>query len=323
MGYVIRNNKLRFDYFYGRFLSGFEDSLLQRHDLLIINQIEYLNWTGFESKELVKVPVYLDIHEDNISQADRGPLEKFAFRKYWNWQLRQLERFVAMREKLQITSVERVIADSYSKLLGKPVGVIFNAPDEHELGPSSIDENIIRLVHHGMGTKGRGIETTIRALQKVEKRFTLDLILFSTPQFRLKIEILSRALGVRKRMRILNGVPLAQLIPKLSEYDLSVIIISGVIPGHLNALPNKFFESIHARLGIVTGPNPSMASLVNQHDLGYVMGSWSVSELAQTLNRVSVGELSHFKKKAAQASKLLSSHQSKVVFLEMVKKLVS
>jgi len=321
-GYLIRGNRARFKFFYGRFLDKINSSLVGNYSLVIINQIEYLYWAGFDSERLAKVPIYLDIHEDNINEADRGPAEKFAFRNYWNWQLNQLITFVKGRKNIRITSVERVIADSYSRILNEPVKIIYNAPDVYDLTPNPVSETEIKLVHHGMGTKGRGIETTIKALQRLDKRFTLDLILFPTPLFRLKIEALSRILGVRTRMRILHGVPLSQLMPNLNKYDLSVIVLSGVIPGHLNALPNKLFESIQGKVAIVTGPNPSMAELVKEHNIGYVMGSWSVSDLVLTLNQASAAEISRFKGNTVLASRALSSGQSKEVFFRLIKDLL-
>lgn len=322
-GYLIRGERRRFQFFFGRFLDRHLKHLELGYELVVVNQIEYLPWEGFESNALKEIPVYLDIHEDNINDADRGPLEKFAFRKYWQWQLKQLVKFVGKRDIIVITSVEEVIANSYSDLFRLPVGILYNAPDENDLTPTPVDESAIRLLHHGMGTKGRGIETTIRAIRRLDDRFTLDLILFPTPLFKIKIEFLSRLLGVRKRINILPGVPLADLIPIVNKYDLSVIVLSGVIPGHLNSLPNKLFESIQAKVAIITGPNPSMARLVQENEIGLVMNSWSVDDLVLTLGQVSKGTIEVFKSNTISASQTLSSQKSKELFVKLTHQLLS
>ena len=322
-GYLIRGERRRFQFFFGRFLDRHLKHLELSYELVVVNQIEYLHWGGFDSNALKEIPVYLDIHEDNINEADRGPLEKFAFRKYWQWQLKQLVKFVGKRDRIVITSVEEVIANSYSDLFRLPVGVLYNAPDENELTPTPVDESAIRLLHHGMGTKGRGIETTIRAIRRLDDRFTLDLILFPTPLFKIKIEFLARLLGVRKRINILPGVPLADLIPIVNKYDLSVIVLSGVIPGHLNSLPNKLFESIQAKVAIITGPNPSMARLVQENEIGLVMNSWSVDDLVLTLGQVSKRTIEVFKSNTMAASQTLSSQKSKELFIKLTHQLLS
>jgi hypothetical protein len=130
-------------------------------------------------------------------------------------------------------------------------------------------------------------------------------------------------LGVRKRINILPGVPLSDLIPIVNKYDLSVIVLSGVIPGHLNSLPNKLFESIQAKVAIITGPNPSMARLVQENGIGLVMNSWSVDDLVLTLGQVSKRTIEVFKSNTMVASQTLSSLKSKELFIKLMHQLLS
>ena len=321
-GYLIRRHAARFQFFFGRFLDGVPPEELSNLDLLVVNEIEYIPWLMASQSELSAAPTYLDLHEDHINNADRGLLERFAFRKYWAWQVQNAIEFVKERQsRIAITSVEEVIASSYSKLFSESVQLIYNSPDSNNLKPTLVEEDSVRLVHHGMGTKGRGIEETIRALRRLDDKFTLDLILFATPQFRLKIEILSRLLGVRSRIAIRPGVPLDELPTLLNKYDISIILISGVIPGHLNTLPNKLFESIHSKLAVITGPNPSMSNIVTNSELGLSLASWSFKDLATTLSNLKAEDIQAFKRNADLASSHFSSAQSKQVFVEIVQKL--
>jgi glycosyltransferase involved in cell wall biosynthesis len=297
-------------------------SVFQDVDLLVVNEIEYLNWHEFRSGLLKHQPVYLDLHEDHVNHADRGPLERFAFRQYWKWQLEQCVRFVEQRRgRVSITSIEQVIADSYSRVLSEPVDLIYNAPDQNDLRPSTPNPQSIKLVHHGMGTKGRGIEPTIKALRHLGLRFTLDLILFTTPLYKLKIHVLATLIGAKGRVRILPGVPLSDLPRTLNKYDVSVILSSPVTPGHQNSLPNKLFESMHAKLAIVTGPNPSMMKIVVGERIGVALNSWSASELAKTLEGLTTSQIETFKSNCLAAAKIYSTSQSKLVFFKALKQL--
>jgi len=315
-GYAIRNHSSRFHYFYGRYLDRVPREVFLGLDLLIVDEVEYLAWSNFSNGDLVAVPTYLDLHEDHIKPAHRGPLERIAFLKYWKWQLENLKNFSAERQgPLRITCVEKNIAESYAALLSQRVDLIYNAPDENFLVPSAVNGDQIRLVHHGMGTKGRGIEQTIAAMKLLDSRFTLDLVLFATPQFKLKIELMSRILRVRKRIIISPGVPLAQLHETLNQFDVAIVLAPATrIPTHLNALPNKFFESIHAKLALIVGPNPSMKELVQKHGNGFVLESWKKEALVQKLSSISVLEIQLAKEKSALASKSLSSKASKEAF---------
>jgi glycosyltransferase involved in cell wall biosynthesis len=320
-GYLLRRHTVRFQFFHGQYLDKIPQSALSKLDLLVVNGVQFTPWLE-NSGALSNLPTYLDLHEDHMSDAFRGPLERVAFRKYLKWELKKLNRFVRSRKSaILISSVEEAIAKSYSELFSTPVEIILNAPDPNKLGPTEVDPNSIRLVHHGMGTKGRGIEKTIRALSRLDNRFSLDLILFATPQFRLKIELLSRLLNVRKRIHIQNGVPRSELSVLLNSFDVAVVLAPSKIPSHLNALPNKFFESIHSKLAVIVGPNPSMSKIVDYWKIGVTMNSWSSKELSTTLSSLSIKKITQAKKNAEIAAPQLSSHQSREVFKKLVLKL--
>jgi len=282
---------------------------------LIVNEIEYLAWEGFGKNGLASLPVYLDLHEDHVNDAHRGPLEAVAFKKYWDWQLSQFVSFVRSRNSaIELTCVEKEIAQSYERLVDRPVALIFNAPDNNDLSPTNVNPEQIKLIHHGMGTKGRGIETAIKALADIPKNYTLDLVLFATRLYKLKIKLLSLIFGVRRRVKLEDGIPLDQLPTRLNLADISIVVLSNVTDGHLNSLPNKFFESIHSKLALITGPNPSMASMTKEFGMGVVLETWSSKDLARALMSLSPIEIQRYKANAVLASRQLSSVQSKETF---------
>ena len=323
VGYLIRNHRARFSYFFGRQLDQIPDDFFADTDVLIINEIEYLPWKGLASAALESLPVYLDLHEDHVNDAHRGLLERVAFKSYWDWQLTRFASFVVERKsKLEMTCVEGQIAADYRRLTNREVALLFNAPDVNTLEPRPVNPDQIRLIHHGMGTKGRGIETALQALAKLPGHFTLDLVLFASPLFKTKIKLMARRLRVSERLRLENGVPLSELPERLNRADIAIVVLSTVTKGHINALPNKFFESIHAKLAVVTGPNPSMARLTEQHGFGLAVQSWSSSDLADSLRDLSPKEIEEFKRKAHVASSALSSDQSRVTFTNLMERLM-
>lgn len=323
LGYLIRFHHARFWFFFGRHLNQVPSDFFTGASVIIINEVEYLSWRGFSKENIKNLPVYLDLHEDHVSDAHRGPLEAVAFHAYWKWQLGQLVRFTETRtSRLELTCVEDEIAKSYEALTGKTVHLVYNAPDRNKLGPVSTNPQGIKLIHHGMGTKARGIETTIHALSMLPEQYTLDLVLFSTPIFNLKIQLLTRLLRVSNRVRIEKGVPLLDLPERLNKADIAVVLIPDVTGGHLNSLPNKFFEAIHAKLAVIIGPNPTMAALTKKFGIGVVLNSWKSDELALAIAKLSPIEITEFKKNSDRASQELSSEQSAFTFKKLLTQLL-
>jgi glycosyltransferase involved in cell wall biosynthesis len=169
-----------------------------------------------------------------------------------------------------------------------------------------------------MGTKGKGIEAAIKTLRLLDERHTLDLIVFPTPLFAVKIKFLARLLGVSNRLTVKPGVPLAELPLILNAYDVALIIMSNVTSGHLNALPNKLFESIQSKLAIVTGPNPAMRTIVQKYELGLSLDSWNPEEAASVINSTAAKSWSRHKSNSRIASQKLSSRQSRLVFKQIL-----
>lgn len=324
IGYLIPNNAFRFQFFYGRFIDSHWASINSRYDLLVINGIEYLHWKMFRSSPLQSTPLYLDIHEDHVMPAYRGILERLAFGRYWTWQLNEMLAMVkSHKATVKISSVENRLAGAYEELTGKSVEIIMNAPKTNEFEVSQVQSKQIKLVHHGMGTKGRGIEQILFALRKVRHAFTLDLILFSTPLFNLKIRLLVGILGLGKRVKIQKGVPLSELPKTLSKYDISLILLSSKTPGHLNSLPNKFFESMHSGLAVISGPNPTMAQIIIEEGIGQVLPDWSSKQLALCLNQLNPDVIMMYKKRSKEVSKKYSEMQSSKVFFELIRNIVT
>jgi hypothetical protein len=326
-GYLIRNPKTRFYYFFGKQLAIVPPSEISRADLLVVNEVEYIPWLHQLSHEIDYPPTYLDLHEDHVNDAHRSFLEMLAFKSFWHWQNSHLPLFVtqlkAKGNRIIITTVEEEIGKLYSSLLNTNVEIILNSPAWNSLRPTPVDPKHIKLVHHGFGTKGRGIETILYSLSNLDKRFTLELILFMTPLYRIKLMTLRYFLGLRARVQISHAVPLDQLFSRLNQYDVAVIILSQKVPGHLNSLPNKFFESLHAKLAIVSGPNPTMSKLISEGGFGVVAPDWSSVELTRVLESLTDKQIASMKEKSVDAARVFSSSRSQAVFMNILERLIS
>lgn len=313
-GYFIRVPRRRFDYFFGKALKAIEADL-PTPELLIVNEVEFLGWSLLNREDIATTPTYLDLHEDHIHDAHSNMAEAFAFKKFWLWQTANLISFVKSRRAgLFITSVETEIARTYADAFEREVSVIMNAPDYVELTPSSTQVQNIKLVHHGIGTRNRGIETSIVALKELPSNYSLTLILIQNWAYRLKLEVIARLHGVRSRVTIRGGAPLSELPRVLNQFDLGLVLQSDATVNHLNSLPNKLFESIQGRLAIVCGPNPAIKAIVETHALGVASKSWDVVDVRSAILSLSAEGIEKHKNNSSDAARILSSSESQRVF---------
>jgi hypothetical protein len=102
-------------------------------------------------------------------------------------------------------------------------------------------------------------------------------------------------------------VPYAELVQTLSEYDVSLVFLPPTNFNMENALPNKFFEAVQARLGVVVGPSPSMVEIVNQYGFGTVTPDFSPTALATTIRSLTPEQIMEWKRAADRAAKPLAA----------------
>lgn len=320
VGYLIPIGRFRFWYFYGAQLRVIEQQLADKYDLVIVNEVEYLGWSALARKGGFGNRIVLDLHEDHLASRARTFLEKLAFNRFWSWQLTQLTEFVKeTQDKIQISSVEDQIAHRYEQRFATKVHLIYNAPAYKPARSKKIDVGNVRLVHHGMGTRARGIEEAISALQMLPQHFTLDLMVFAGRRYQKACENLARRLGVGDRVTFVAPVPLEQLIDALREYTIGVVVIPPVTQGNADTLPNKFFESLHAGLPVIVGPNQTMSGIVRSYDCGWVSENWSAKAIAAVIENLDTDVLLSKSRNTSYAAQSLNEEQSRKTFLDVIR----
>ena len=197
------------------------------------------------------------------------------------------------------------IADEYARVFGitRP-HVVMNTPSLQKLVPSTTSPDHVRMVHHGGASRSRRIETMIRMMDRLDARFTLDLILVPTDASYLK-ELRAIAQG-NPRVRFPDPVAMPEIPAKLNSYDLGLYLLDPNSFNNRHALPNKLFEFVQARLAVAIGPSPEMAHLVKNHQLGVISSDFSPEALAASLNALTPSQIDGFKTASHRAAPLLS-----------------
>ena len=92
---------------------------------------------------------------------------------------------------------------------------------------------------------------------------TLDLLLMPNDEA-YRDELRARCAGADARA-VLDPVPYQRPGATLNGYDVGVFVLPPVNVNYEWTLPNKFFDYVQARLGVIVGPSPEMAGEVDAH----------------------------------------------------------
>ncbi len=240
----------------------------RKYDLILVNDHHLLPWVVEEVSALANGPVILDLHEV-YSGNGTSLVYKLLIARYDDWLL----TFITSPVLTRLMTVAEGIADLYRDQYGVPrPGVIRNVAPYEELEPSPVDPDNIVLVHHGYAAVERGIDIMLDASLLLEPRFKLVLMVLGDERTLPPLRRHPAIAAGRAEFREPVGV--TEVARALNEYDLELIFFPPRFPNNVYALPNKFFEAVQGRLGIVIGESPEIVGFVRDHELGIVVDGW-------------------------------------------------
>lgn len=261
---------------------------------------------------------HLDLHEF----APEQNTELWRFRAFvapfLRWQLRTFARDAA-----STSTVGREIAERYEREFGLHPRVVMNASPYEELTPHRTTRTI-RLVHAGAALPNRRLETMIEAAGEVGFEgapMTLDVYL--TPNHPPYVKELEERAARYPNVTLHSAIPHHALISTLATYDVGVHLLAPTNYNNLVALPNKLFDFVQARLGVVIGPSPEMARIVTDHGFGAVASGFTKEDLHRELLSLTPDRVDAFKSAAHRAARILSSENQTTVWREQFGQLLS
>lgn len=101
-----------------------------------------------------------------------------------------------------------------------------------------------RVLYLGSMGAGNGQPEALRALDSLAAPVSLDLVGFSTPEFRRQLAGLAAALGLEVRVSIAGWVPNGERIRRAEDAAVGLVLYRAVNPNweHSGSSPNKLFE---------------------------------------------------------------------------------
>lgn len=273
----------------------------QKYDLVLVNDHHLLPWVVEAAHDLSNGPVILDLHEV-YSGNGTSLIYKLLIARYDDWLL----TFITSPVFTKHLTVAEGIADLYRDRYGVPrPGVIRNVAPYQELEPSRVDPERILLVHHGYAAVERGIDLMLDAALLLEPRFVLVLMVLGDEKTLAPMRAHPAVAAGRVEFR--EPVAVTEVSRTLNDCDLEVIFFPPRFANNTYALPNKFFEAVQGRLGIVIGESPEIVGFVRDRGLGIVVSGWSAKDLAAAINRLSATEITEMKQASDRAASDLST----------------
>ena len=258
--------------------------------------------------------VHADIHEYAPRQNEELPVWRFFVAPYVRWMCRRF-----LPKAASMTTVGQGIADEYRRVFGVHAEVVTNATPYADLAARPVGAPI-RLVHSGVARRNRQLEVLIDAVLGTTGDVTLDLyLLVNEPSY--MNELRARA-AESERINFRDPVPYQQLIGRLNEYDVGVHVIAPTNFNNRWALPNKFFDYVQARLGLIIGPSPEMRRLLEQHGVGVISENFSATSLTRALDSLTADKVRGWKSHSADAAHALSSETQVPVWARAISRVL-
>lgn len=262
-----------------------------------------------------RLGVHADLHEFAPREKEDNLKWRMFIAPFMRW---LCSRYLAGASS--VTTVSQGIADEYLKDYGTPTGVVTNAAPYAE-GTVRLVGETVRLIHSAAGQRYRKLENFIEAMKDAPEWLSLDMIVMpNEPDY--VAELKAQAASVPS-ISFREPVPYKQLVSTLSEYDVSVVFLPPTNFNLKNALPNKFFEAVQARIGLIVGPSPAMVGLVEEYGLGAITEGFSAESLRRTLWALTPESINTWKRAADAAARPLSAESQIAVWDAAIAKIAS
>lgn len=261
--------------------------------------------------------VHADLHEFAPAQNPSARWRAFVA-PYYRWLCREY-----VTRASSVTTVSQGLRDGYRRDFGLEADVVPNAAPYADMRPGPVPPpgEAIRLVHSGNAQPGRHLELLIDAVRRARRAVTLDLYLMPTDTGYLAE--LRRLAAATPGVTVRPPVPHTQLVDALNAYDVGLHVLPPATYNHRWALPNKLFDYVQARLGLVVGPSPEMARLVRDHALGAVTDDFTAASLAAQIDGLDAARVTTWKAASHRAAAELAAERAVVPWQRAIDALVS
>lgn len=286
------------------------------YSLLVLNELNLLPLVSFEKiigKKSDGMHVHVDLHErhrpdrvrDTVGGRISGPLYRWTYRHIGHPRIDSR------------TVVNTQIGDIYEREFGVPNLVpVRNIPFYQDLSPTPVDPDHIKMVFHGLPSGERGFKQILEALEHLPPTFSMDFMITPAPRTHAWLREQIAQHPAADRIKIVSPAPMDEIPQWINQYDLEIIYYSKGKENLKFALPNKFFEAIQGRLGLVVADGSAMAPAVRKWGNGVVVPGHDGKLLADALGNLTADDVAGFKDASDSVARRINAEAEGAVFLQ-------
>jgi len=276
-------------------------------DLALFNDVQTLPL--FEHIEL---PVIVDMHEYAPREMDDDWRFRVFLMRYYHWLCKKY-----LPRARCVTTVSPTLAREYQANFGVEVKIILNAREYVNISIRENSGDMLRVVHTGLAAKSRKLETMIHALKNLP-RVQLDMYLVPAPRQRLRLKRLKRLASKTNNVRIMEPVPSDDLPAVINLYDLALVYLSPNSFSVKYSMPNKLFDCIQARVGVVASPLPDVSEFVEREKIGVTTEAYSVQSFRDLILNLPSTRVNQFKYACNEVAKLVNAETEAIKLRQVV-----
>lgn len=199
--------------------------------------------------------------------------------------------------------------------------VITNAPILDESIKLSNDKLANEVVYQGQIVADRGYEEFVKASKiQGDKKVSYIVRGFGPLENDLKDLIKS----IDANVRIDEPVEVTELVKKLSESDIGVVLTKPVSINFEYTVSNKIFECIHAGLPVILSPVKEHHFLNDKYNFGIVIDEVTSKNIADAVNKLADNKklYDELRENAIKAAKILNWQNESQKLVELYKQTV-
>lgn len=204
------------------------------------------------------------------------------------WEMLEKKLFPRLKNVITVNdSIKNVYEDKYKV----PVTVIRNVPYKYVKdninGKPFFPANKKILVMQGMGlNENRGAEESVLMMQYLPENFMLYFIGSGTIIGKLKQMV--NDLKLESQIIFIDVLPYQQMMEYTRQCFLGLIFEKiNFTEEHLFALPNKFFDYIHAGIPVLSSEAVEIKLIIEKYKVGDFILSFDPEEIAEKIINIS------------------------------------
>jgi glycosyltransferase involved in cell wall biosynthesis len=253
-----------------------------------------------------RIPRVYDAHElfTGLKEVATRP----AVKKFWT----AVERKAVPQFKFGYT-VSQSIADEFNNRYGVRYGVIRNVPILRDL-PNKINTGNF-LLYSGAVNEARAFEQLIPAM----KLISCKLVVCGDGNFMDQLKELIREHAVESKVELRGMLSPAALWEVASQATIGMAIAENTGINQYLALPNKFFDYIHAGLPQVTMDFPEYRKVNSQYEVAVLIKDADPERIASAVNNLLSNSVLYdrLKHNCLQARLLLNWQEEQKLLINM------